>query len=140
MSTDTSPPLAERLRGLHRPMVAALTGIALVRPLFSVTGLSEAVGKPATALTLTALITLTWVLAVGLTRVPEPFLTLVAAGLGYALAALVLSAVLSPVLTGELQGPLAHPQAIVPLFLVNGLWGAFCGVCAVGVRRLRARN
>ncbi|MEV5437196.1 hypothetical protein AB0K80_14440 [Streptomyces sp. NPDC052682] len=138
MSTDTTPPLAARLRRLNRPMVAALTATALVRPLFSITGLSESLGKPATPLLLTVLITLAWVLAVGLTRVPEPVLTTVAAGLGYALAALVLSAVLSPLLDGELRGPLAHPQAIVPLFLVNALWGAFCGVCALGVRRLRS--
>ncbi|PAZ16692.1 hypothetical protein CLM62_07105 [Streptomyces sp. SA15] len=137
MSTDTRPPLAHRLRGLNRPMVAALTAIALVRPLFSITGLSDALGKPLTPVLLTVVITLTWILAVGLTRVPEPLLTPVAAGVAYALAALVGSAVLSPVLTGELQGPLAQPYAIVPLFLVNAAWGAFCGICAIGVRRMR---
>jgi hypothetical protein len=137
MSPDTSPPLAQRLRHLSRPMVAALTAVALVRPLFSVTGLSETLGKPLTPVVLTLGITLTWILAVGLSRVREPLLTAVAAGVAYALAVLVLSAVLSPVLTGRLQGPLAQPLAIVPLFLFNGAWGAFCGACALGVRRLR---
>ncbi|MGY0058017.1 hypothetical protein ACWY4P_15905 [Streptomyces sp. LZ34] len=46
----------------------------------------------------------------------------------------------TPVLTGRLQGPLAHPIAIVPLFAVNALWGALCGVCAVGLRRMRGRR
>jgi hypothetical protein len=69
--------------------------------------------------------------------VREPLLTPVAAGVAYAVAALVLSGVLSPVLTGELRGPLARPQAILPMLLVNGVWGAVCGVCALGVRRLR---
>lgn len=139
MSTDLSPPLAlaRRLRRVNRPMVAALTATALIRPLFSVTGLSDALGRPVTALVLTAVIALTWILAVGLTRVPEPLLTLVAVGVAYALAVLVGSAVLSPLLDGELRGPAAKPYAIVPLFVVNALWGAFCGVCATGVRRLR---
>ncbi|NGO12070.1 hypothetical protein G5C60_31825 [Streptomyces sp. HC44] len=136
-TTETDLPLAERLRGLNWPLVTALTATALLRPPFSIVGLSDALGKSATSLTLTVFITLTWILAVGLSRVREPFLTLVTTGLAYAAAALVLSAALSPVLTGELQGPLAHPQAIVPLFLVNAVWGAVCGVCAVGLRRVR---
>ncbi|MDX3727446.1 hypothetical protein [Streptomyces caniscabiei] len=60
-----------------------------------------------------------------------------ATGVAYALAALLLSAVLSPLLTGRLQGPLAQPRAIVPLFLVNAAWGAFCGACAIGLRKVR---
>ncbi|MCQ8193747.1 hypothetical protein [Streptomyces rugosispiralis] len=139
MSTDPAPslPLSVRLRRLNRPLVALLTAVALVRPLFSVTGLSEALGKPLTPLLLTAFISLTWILAVGLSRVREPLLTPVAAGVAYALAALVLSGILSPLLEGDLRGPLAHPPAILPLFLVNGVWGAVCGVCALGVRRMR---
>ncbi|MFV0134987.1 hypothetical protein ACLGIH_17440 [Streptomyces sp. HMX87] len=144
MSTDPgtdplSPPacFSARLRRLNRPMVALLITVALVRPLFSVTGLTDVLGRPLTPLLLTLVTTLTWILAVGLSRVREPVLTPVAAGLGYALAVLVLGAVLSPLLTGRLQGPLAQPQALLPLFLVNGVWGAVCGVCALGVRRLR---
>ncbi|MFF7653432.1 hypothetical protein ACFZCY_27005 [Streptomyces sp. NPDC007983] len=125
-------------RRLHPPLVAGLTAVALIRPLCSVTGLSDALGKPATPLILTAAISLTWILVVGLGRAPGPVPTLVAAGLGYALAVLVLSGVLSPALTGRLQGPLAQPIAIVPLFAVNALWGALCGVCAEGLRRRRA--
>lgn len=124
-------------RRLHPPLVAGLTAVALIRPLCSVVGLSDALGKPATPLILTAAISLTWILVVGLGRAPEPVPTLVAAGLGYALAVLVLSGILSPVLTGRLQGPLAHPIAIVPLLAINALWGALCGVCAEGLRRRR---
>jgi hypothetical protein len=137
VNADTSLPIARRLRGLNRPLVVALTAVALIRPLFSVAGLSETLGKPLTPVILTVAITLTWILAVGLSRVPEPLLTPVAAGVAYALAVLVLSAVLSPLLTGRLQGPLAQPQAIIPLFAVNAAWGAFCGACAIGLRRLR---
>ncbi|MFI1338390.1 hypothetical protein ACH4U7_51755 [Streptomyces sp. NPDC020845] len=127
-------------RRIHPPLVAGLTAVALIRPLCSITGLSDALGKPAAPLVLTAAISLTWILVVGLGTAREPVPTLVAAGLGYALAVLVLSAVLSPLLTGRLQGPLAHPISIVPLFAVNALWGALCGVCAGGLRRMRGRR
>ncbi|MFD5307548.1 MULTISPECIES: hypothetical protein [Streptomyces] len=130
-------PLSARLRRLNRPMVALLAAVALVRPVFSVTGATDALGRPLTPLLLTLLISLAWILALGLSRVREPLLTAVAAGVAYAVAALVLSGVLSPVLTGELRGPLARPQAVLPMLLVNGVWGAVCGVCALGVRRLR---
>ncbi|MEU1107144.1 hypothetical protein ABZ408_40340 [Streptomyces tibetensis] len=137
MNADTHLPIGRRLRGVNWPLVAALTAVALVRPLFSIAGWSEALGKPLTPVVLTLGITLTWILAAGLSRVRDPLLTLVVTGVAYALAALVLSAVLSPLLTGKLQGPLAQPQAIVPLFLVNAAWGAFCGACAIGLRRVR---
>ncbi|MEU1006277.1 hypothetical protein [Streptomyces tibetensis] len=137
MNADTRLPIGRRLRGVNWPLVAALTAVALVRPLFSIAGWSEALGKPLTPVVLTLGITLTWILAAGLSRVRDPLLTLVVTGVAYALAALVLSAVLSPLLTGKLQGPLAQPQAIVPLFLVNAAWGAFCGACAIGLRRVR---
>ncbi|MFH9435230.1 hypothetical protein [Streptomyces rochei] len=130
-------PLSARLRRLNRPMVALLAAVALVRPVFSVTGATDALGRPLTPLLLTLLISLAWILALGLSRVREPLLTAVAAGVTYAVAALLLSGVLSPVLTGELRGPLARPQAVLPMLLVNGVWGAVCGVCALGVRRLR---
>ncbi|MFF0450437.1 hypothetical protein ACFYT4_29315 [Streptomyces sp. NPDC004609] len=133
--TDLS--LTQRLRALNRPLVAVLTAVALVRPLMSTAGLSDALGKPATPLILTAVISLTWILTVGLRRDRDPLLTLVVTGLAYALAVTVLSAVLSPILLGRLEGPLARPYALVPLCLVNALWGAACGALAMGVRRMR---
>lgn len=122
---------------LNWPLVAGLAVVALVRPLFSITGLSDALGKPATPVVLTVLISLAWILAAGLTRVREPLLTLVAAGLGYAVASILLSAILSPILTGHLQGPLAAPIALVPVLITNVIWGAVCGALALGLRRMR---
>jgi hypothetical protein len=71
-------------------------------------------------------ITVVWIAVVGLSRVPEPVLTLVFAGLVYAGLSTVLSAILSPILEGELQGPLATPLGIGVLsgLLVNAIWGA----------------
>ncbi|MFJ2738678.1 hypothetical protein ACIO3O_03320 [Streptomyces sp. NPDC087440] len=133
-----TPTFGQRLRALDRPLLTALVLVACLRPLFSIVGLNDVLGKPTTPLVLTALITLAWILLLGLVRrVREPLLLGVAAGMGYALATVALSAVLSPILTGELQGPPAQPIAIVPIFLFNAGWGAVCGVCALGLRRLR---
>ena len=122
---------------LNWPLVMGLAALALIRPLFSIVGLSDALGKPATPLLLTAAISLIWVLIVGFSRVREPVLTLVAAGLAYAIAVIVLSAVLSPILSGELQGPLAMPLAILPLFITNAIWGAVAGCLALLIQSLR---
>ncbi|MFE4670600.1 hypothetical protein ACFRI7_37160 [Streptomyces sp. NPDC056716] len=130
-------PLSQRVRGLNWTLVGVLTAVALVRPLFSVAGLSDVLGKPATPLILTAGISLTWILVVGLRRDLEPLLTLIAAGVVYALAVTVLSAILSPLILGRLEGPLARPYAIVPLLLTHIMWGAVCGALALAVRSLR---
>lgn len=130
--------ISPSFQSLHWPLILGLAALALIRPLFSIVGLSDVLGKPATPLILTAAITAAWVLIVGLSRVPHPVLTLVAAGLAYALASIVLSAVLSPILTGELQGPLAMPLAIIPLLIVNALWGLITGGLALLLQRVRA--
>ncbi|MFH8614622.1 hypothetical protein ACH4E8_06015 [Streptomyces sp. NPDC017979] len=137
-ATHSDLPLAQRLRALSWPLIGVLTLVALIRPLFSIAGLSEALGKPATPLILTAAISLVWIAAVGLRPVHDPLLTLGATGMAYAVAAVVLSAVLSPILSGQLEGPLARPYAIVPMLLVNALWGAICGALAMALRRTRS--
>ena len=119
-------------------LILGLGLLALVRPLASI--VVEQSGHElgaAPRLLLTAAITLVWVAAVGLGRAPRPLLTLVLAGLVYAVAAIVLSGILSPLLLGHLSGPLAQPLAIVPMLLVNALWGLIAGLLALGVRRLR---
>ncbi|MFJ2899049.1 hypothetical protein ACIO87_29705 [Streptomyces sp. NPDC087218] len=136
---DTSPARrAEPLtRRLHWPMVIGLALFALIRPLFSIAGWSEVLGRPATPLALTAVISAVWIAVAGLGRVREPLLQLMAAGIGYAIAATLLSAALSPVLEGELRGPLTHPIALIMVCLTNAAWGALCGLCARGVQRMR---
>lgn len=126
-----------RLRHLNWSLILGLAALALIRPLFSIVGLSDLLGKPATPLVLTAVITVAWVLVVGLSRVREPVLTLVAAALAYAVAAGILSAILSPILTGEVQGVLATPLAIVPMLITNAIWGLVAGLLALAVQRGR---
>ena len=119
-------------------LILGLGLLALVRPLASI--VVEQSGHELDAvprLLLTAAITLVWVAVVGLGRAPRPLLTLVLAGLVYAVVAIVLSGILSPLLLGHLSGPLAQPLAIVPMLLVNALWGLIAGLLALAVRRLR---
>jgi hypothetical protein len=72
--------------------------------------------------------------------VREPVLTLVAAGLVYAVLATILSAILSPILNGNLEGPLAMPFSIIPLLLTNALWGLITGALALVIQRSRGVN
>lgn len=130
----STTPLLQRL---DWRLVVSLAAIALVRPLLSALGISDALGEPATPLILTAVISVVWILVVGLSRVREPVLTLVGAGVVYALATIVVSAILSPILDGELRGPLATPVAIPAVLVFNAAWGAVCGVCAMGLRNMR---
>lgn len=139
-TTNGNRPAAPLLRRINWPLVAGLSIVALVRPLFSIVGLSDVLGRPATPLALTAAISLVWILGVGLSRVREPLLTLVAAGLGYGVASIVLSAIVSPLLTGHLEGPLARPIAIIPSLAVSAIWGAICGALALALQHARGRG
>ena len=127
-----------KITELHWPLVLGLGALALVRPLVRVVGAQLGIDEPpAVAIAVTLAISLVWIAVVGLTRVAHPVLTLVAAGLTYAVLSILLSAVLSPLLSGELQGPLANPVAIVPVLLIKALWGVIAGALAVAVRRAR---
>ncbi|EIF00119.1 hypothetical protein SacglDRAFT_03254 [Saccharomonospora glauca K62] len=125
------------VRSVKWPVVVGLGAFGLVRPVLNITGVADDLGKPLTPILATVVITLIWIAAVGFTRVPEPVLTLVFAGLTYGVLTIVVSAILSPILDGELQGPLAHPAAIVGVLGVNALWGLIAGLLAAGVRRVR---
>ncbi|WP_114854443.1 hypothetical protein [Brachybacterium sp. YJGR34] len=131
-------PDARGVPPLNLPLILGLALIALARPLTNIVADQLGAELPAAVpLGWTALITLVWVVVVGTGRSPHPVLTLVLAGLAYAVLAMVLSAVLSPLLLGYLDGPLARPLAIVPMLVVNALWGLIAGALALAVRRLR---
>lgn len=120
----------EIIKGLRWPLILVLAAIALVRPVMSITGLMDELGKPLAPLLVTAAVSVIWIASVGLSRVSRPVLTLIFAGLGYGVFAIILSGILSPILNGQLEGPLAAPFAIIPVLLVNAAWGAITGVIA----------
>ncbi|MHA6799610.1 hypothetical protein [Bounagaea algeriensis] len=127
----------ERFNGASWLLASALGTFALLRPLLSMTGVMEHLGRPVSPIVATAVISAVWIVAVGMSRVRHPVLTLVGAGLVYAVLAMVLSAVGSLLLTGQLQGPLATPlgAGVVATLVVNAVWGAVAGVFAALLQR-----
>lgn len=135
MPSNNVPETATVRPGVKWQLVPALGAIALVLPLARMTGLAEVV--PSGPWLLTVLVSLVWIGVVGLGRVPRPVLTLTLAGLAYGVAIIPLSAAVSTVLTGTVQGPLVMPIAVVPILLMNGLWGLLAGLLAGAVQRLK---
>ncbi|MCW2132029.1 hypothetical protein B0G38_001188 [Arthrobacter sp. VKM Ac-2550] len=126
-----------RKSSLQWPLIFGLGALGLIHPLTHMTGVAEALGVQAVAPVLILAIALAWILIVGLGNVGRPVLTLVLAGVTYAVYLVVISALLTPILTGELQGPLAMPFVLIPLVLTNAFYGLVAGLLAWGVQGLR---
>ncbi|KKK33532.1 hypothetical protein WN59_12380 [Salinicoccus sediminis] len=129
--------MATNTKHLNPGLILTLALIALVRPFMSITGISEAIGKPVASITATAIISILWVAATVIRKETQPVLTLVAAGVAYAVFAVIISGVLSPILAGSLQGPLTSPFAIVSVLLTNIIWGLVTGSIAALLLNLR---
>ncbi len=127
----------DALRQLNWPLIVVLGIVALARPLARIVFAESSLPTPVIALGMTGIVTLVWALGLGLSRSPNPLLGGVFTGLVYAVGAILLSAVLSSALHGRLEGPVADPIAIVPMLLINAVWGAFAGALALVIRRLR---
>ncbi|WP_431868033.1 hypothetical protein [Nocardiopsis eucommiae] len=123
--------------GVPWPLVLSLGALALIRPLMSVTGVTETIGAPWAQLGVTLLVTVAWVAAVVVAHVPRPFVTLVCAGVAYGVLAVLLGAVLSPLLGEGFRVPLTHPLAVLSVLTVNAVWGALAGGLALAVRAVR---
>ncbi|MBB6735728.1 hypothetical protein [Cohnella zeiphila] len=132
--------MSGRLRNSQRLFVVAMGAFALIRPLMSITGLSERIGQPFASLGATVLITLLWIAAANLARVARPVPTLMMAGIAYGVFAIVLSGILSPILTGRLQGPLTNPFGFVGVLVTNAIWGIAAGLLAAAVQRAFRRQ
>lgn len=120
------------------PLVLGLAAFALVRPAIRIA--EDRAGldlSPAAPIAATIVVTVVWTAAAVLSRVRDPLTTLLYTGLTYGLLSIVLSAVLSPILLDHLEGPLARPLTIVPVLIVNAVWGLMTGVIALMIRRAR---
>ncbi len=126
-----------KLDQLHWPLIIGLGALALLRPLMSITGLLDRLGRPTTAIAVTIAISLLWLVIVVGTRVRRPFLTLVCVGVTYGVFAILLSVLLSPLLTGTLMGPSTNAAATISVLLTNAIWGGIVGVLALLVQRLQ---
>ncbi|WP_028662183.1 hypothetical protein [Saccharomonospora iraqiensis] len=126
------------IRSLNRPLILGLGTLALIRPLTRVVESQLGIEHhPAVTISITVVITVVWIAAVGLTRNTAPVLTLVLAGLVYGVLSIALSGVLSPILSGSLRGPLANPVAIIPVLATNAAWGLVAGSLALALQRAR---
>jgi hypothetical protein len=125
-----------KLEQLHWPLIMGLGAFALIRPLLSIVGLMDGLGRPFGPLLVTALISLAWLGIVLISRVHRPFLTLVWSGIVYGIFAMLLSAILSPILHGELMGPLTNPFAFVAVLITNAIWGGMVGLLALGLQSI----
>lgn len=126
-----------KLDQLHWPLIIGLGALALLRPLMSITGLLDRLGRPTTAIAVTIAISLLWLVIVVGTHVRRPFLTLLCVGVTYGVFAILLSALLSPLLTGTLMGPITNVAATISVLITNAIWGGTVGVLALLVQRLQ---
>ena len=122
---------------LNWKLIATLSAIALVRPLMSMTGISDAIGQPIASISATLIISAIWILTVFMKQESQPIRTLLFVGMGYGIFAIIISGVFSPILTGHLQGPLTNPFAIVSVLITNAIWGLIAGVIATALLKIR---
>jgi hypothetical protein len=118
------------LKKLNWKLIIILAVFALVRPVMSMLGISEAIGKPVASIGATIIISAVWIIAVVRARESQPVLTLMLVGIGYAVLAIIISGIFSPILLGQLQGPLTNMFAFVSVFVTNAIWGLIAGVIA----------
>ncbi|MFS0658919.1 hypothetical protein AB1L07_08795 [Niallia alba] len=122
---------------LNWGVITTLSFIALIRPVMSMLGISEAIGKPVASITATIIISLVWIIAVVFRQEPQPIKTLIFVGIGYGILAIVISGIFSPILTGHLQGPLTNPFAIISVLMTNAIWGVITGIIAYAVLKIK---
>ncbi|MFD2682484.1 hypothetical protein [Bacillus seohaeanensis] len=118
------------MKKLNWKLIIILVVFALVRPVMSMLGISEAIGKPVASIGATIIISFVWIIAVVRARESQPVLTLMLVGIGYAVLAIIISGIFSPILLGQLQGPLTNMFAFVSVFVTNAIWGLIAGVIA----------
>lgn len=134
-SPSHSPNTSASTGSVNWLLACALGVVALARPVVRIIATQAGYElSPVIPALLTLGITVVWVVAVISARSTAPVLTLVVAGLVYAVLAMAMSGVLSPILDGELSGPLANPVAILPTLLVNAGWGLVAGTISLILR------
>ncbi|HIW11672.1 MAG TPA: hypothetical protein H9891_00700 [Candidatus Salinicoccus stercoripullorum] len=129
--------MPENTGNLNRNLIITLAMVALIRPLMSIIGISEIVGKPVASITSTIVISIIWIAAVTIKNETRPVITLMMTGIAYAITAMILSGILSPILTGTLQGPLTNSFAIISMLMTNIVWGFVTGIAAAFLLKMK---
>lgn len=120
---------------LNWPIALGLGSLALLWPLVELTGVGDALGRPATPLAILAAVALTWVAVVGLGRVPRPVLTLTITGVTYGALVIVMGSVFGD--RGEQVRGVVSVIAGVFELAQGAACGAVIGLVALAVQRLR---
>lgn len=113
-----------------------LGAVGLIRPVLSMFGVLDALGKPWSPLAVTALIAVVWVGFVVGTRSGQPVLTLALAGVAYAVLTTLLNLIAQPFFA---DAQLVPPVGVVAMLVTNAVWGAVLGLIALGIQRVRSR-
>lgn len=122
--------------GMNLRLAVLLGFAALIRPVLSIVGAFDGgpLAKPVGPLLVTAVICVAQIAVVVVRRVPDPVLTLAAAGVAYAVFAIGLNWSLQPFLASAETIPLPGYIAM-PLF--NAAQGAVLGLVAWAILRRR---
>lgn len=123
---------------LQWPLIVCLGALALVRPAVSIVESIIGVSDPAAVpIIITIAISAVWIAVVGFRPIAHPVVTLLLSGVTYGVLAILLSGIVSPIVSGHLEGPLSNAIAIVPVLVVNAVWGLIAGTLALLVQRAR---
>lgn len=130
-----------QLANLRWGLIAVLGTIALVRPLLSIAGAYDFLGGAAGRVVVTVLIAAVWIGAVVILRVPNPLLTLAAAGAAYGVFTIVLQQIMWNLVLGEVpaEAPDTAPILVISwiaILVTNTIYGAVLGLVATGLGRL----
>ncbi|SHN44669.1 hypothetical protein [Cryptosporangium aurantiacum] len=123
----------------HLKLAVLLGFLGLARPTLSIVGAYDSgfLAKPVGPLLLTALISAVWIAAAVWRRVHSPVLTLTAAGVAYALFAILLNLSLQPFLASAEPIP---PPGYIAILIFNALQGAVLGLIAWAILQVRTSS
>ena len=134
-----------QLANLRWGLIAFLGAIALVRPLLSIAGAYDFLGGATGRVVVTVLIAAIWIGVVLIRRVPNPLLTLAAAGAAYGVFTIILQHTIWNLVLGEVptEAPDSTPILVVSwvaILVTNTIYGAFLGLVATVADRLLPRR
>lgn len=125
--TETTPPTTVR-PALPWLLIVGLASLSLLWPLTNLIGIGQ--GAPR-ALTIIAIVAVTWIAVVGFGRVPRPVLVLTLTGLAHGAISMIVAAIF-----GGVDGPI---WTLFVAIVIDAFWGAVAGLLAFAIQQMRKR-
>ncbi|MDQ0643699.1 hypothetical protein [Microbacterium murale] len=123
--TETTPSTTAR-PALPWLLIVGLASLSLLWPLTNLIGIGQ--GAPR-ALTIIAVVAVTWIAVVGFGRVPRPVLVLTLTGLAHGAISMVVAAIF-----GGVDGPV---WTVFVALVIDTFWGAIAGLLALAIQQMR---